>query len=84
MAISKEQFERFDSMLSALEADMGALSDWEKGFIGDQIKRVREYRENVFLSPKQLAVIKKIYDATIGDEAEDEVSEADQKDEIPF
>lgn len=84
MTISTEQFERLDLMLSALKADMGALSDWERGFIGDQIKRVDEYRENVFMSPKQMAAIKKIYDAVVGDEAEDEPEEESDENEIPF
>lgn len=84
MTISKEQFEKLDAMLSDLEADMGALSDWEKGFIGDQIKRVAEYRENVFMSPKQLATIKKIYDAVIGDEEEDDPDDESDENQIPF
>lgn len=76
-----EDFERLKSQLSKLEADMGALNDWERGFIQDQIDRVRKYRENTFISPKQLAVIKKIYDAVVGDEEKQEVVEDD---DIPF
>lgn len=79
MTISTEQAERLDTMLSALEADMGALSDWEKGFIGDQVKRFREYRENMYLSLKQFAKIKAIYDATIGLEAENTLEDDDEE-----
>ena len=83
--LSTSDFEKLDDMLSKLKADMAALNDWEKGFISDQISRVEKYRESVFMSPKQMATIKKIYDAVIGDEeATDDEPEEDDQDELPF
>lgn len=83
MAISEEYAEKLDTMLSALEADTGALNEWEQGFIADQRKRLTQYGKEIFLSPKQQAKIKAIYDAVIGDsEADDEGLGID--DEIPF
>lgn len=72
MAISEEYAERLDTMLSALEADIGACNEWEQTFIADQRKRLTTYGKEIFLSPKQQAKIKAIYDAVIGDETEDE------------
>ena len=43
-----------------LQAMEFAANEWERTFIGDQITKVGQYKENAFLSPKQLAVVKKI------------------------
>lgn len=77
MAISEEYAEKLDAMLSALEADTGAMNPWEQGFIADQRNRLTQYGKEMFLSPKQQAVIKKIYNAVIGDEPEDEIDDRD-------
>lgn len=84
MAISEEYAEKLDVMLSALEADPGAMSQWEQGFIADQRKRLTQYGKEMFLSPKQQAVIKKIYNAIIRDEPEEEDDQEPEENEIPF
>lgn len=82
MSLNDEQYEKIDLMLSALEADPGALNDWEKNFIADQVKRFRQYGKEMYLSPKQSATIKKIYDAVVGDEPQ--AGPEDLDDGLPF
>lgn len=41
------------------------LNDWEKGFVGDQIKRYEEYGSDIRLSPKQWEMMRKIEDVLV-------------------
>jgi hypothetical protein len=58
-------------LLDGLEAHMSALSTWEKGFVQDQIKRFDEHGAKVFMSPKQWAVLDKIYKEKVDDRGTD-------------
>lgn len=83
MSLSAEENERLTDMLSALSENLGPLSEWETGFVKDQIERHKKYGAGIFMSAKQWVVLKKIYDAVIGDEEEgDPLQEID--DELPF
>lgn len=61
MSLTEDEDEKLQHMLGLLEENIKLLSEWEQGFIRDQIKRYEEYRANIRVSPKQWAVINRIY-----------------------
>jgi len=83
MALSDTQNEKLGDMLAALEAEMGALNDWETKFVRDQLERHAKYGADVFMSPKQWSALQKIYDAVIGPDPKDVVDQIED-DEVPF
>lgn len=56
--------------LGAIEAEMGKLSDWERGFIKNQLDRHAQYGADTRVSPKQWAVINRVYEKLTGDQGE--------------
>lgn len=62
MPLTEEQEERLSLLLSELEANRKSLSDWERGFLDDQSKRFDQYGAKVFMSPKQFAVLERMYE----------------------
>lgn len=72
MALSPEENERLADMLERLRPEVPRLkNDWQKSFIKDQIERHAKYGADMFLSAKQWAKIKEIYNETIGDQEEE-------------
>ena len=58
--MSSDEVEYLERLFAAIEHDDGPLSDWERGFMGDQRKRWETYGERMQLSPKQWNVIFRI------------------------
>jgi hypothetical protein len=42
--------------------DCDELTDWERGFMDDQIKRYEEYKERTRFSDKQMNIINRVYE----------------------
>lgn len=62
MNLSLELEEKLRFTLDTLIEHRKDLSEWEQGFLDDQIKRFDEYGARINLSPKQWAVINRMYD----------------------
>lgn len=60
MALSERENDWVESLLQAVAADSGELSDWEKSFMGDQQSRYEQYGAEMFISPKQWGVLRRI------------------------
>ncbi len=71
MSLTAEEFETLTDMLNAIEAEMGALNQWEQGFIKDQLARVEKYGANIHMSPKQWNAVKKIHFGLTGSDGQD-------------
>lgn len=63
MNLSLELDEKLSFMLSTIGEHRKDLSEWEQGFFDDQIRRYDEYGAKINLSPKQWAVLNRMYDA---------------------
>ncbi len=97
MPLSEERFNEIREMLSVIEPELKHLSDWQKGFIRDQITRLDQYGQDTFMSDKQITQIRKAYrDVTGSNYGEEEPPLAEPEstrsrrpriepdDEIPF
>ena len=62
MNLSLELDEKLQFMLSTIGESRKDLTDWERGFFDDQEKRYAEYGARISLSPKQWAVLNRMYD----------------------
>jgi len=62
MNLSLELDEKLSFMLSTIGENRKMLTEWETGFFDDQVKRYEEYGANINLSPKQWAVLNRMYD----------------------
>lgn len=79
MAITAEQLSELNDILTDISGEEGKLSDWERGFVSDQLTRVEKYGQSIFLSPKQWAVLRRIHASVAGDpNVRDEAPEPDQ------
>lgn len=73
MTLTAEENQNLEDMLATIEAEMGALSEWERNFIKDQLERHAKYGADMRLSPKQWGVIRRVYaNVTGGGSGEDE------------
>lgn len=61
MPLSSEQEEKLNTFFQELEG-APRLNDWEKGFLKDQVERYKQYGAGMNLSPKQWAVLNKMYE----------------------
>lgn len=83
MAITSEQLSELNDLLTAISGEEGKLSEWERGFVSDQLNRVEKYGQNIYMSPKQWAALRRIHKSVVGDPFErDEAPDMD--DEVPF
>ena len=57
MTLSEDLEEKFRHAIHTLDDHKNLLSEWERTFLADQLKRYDEYGSNVRLSPKQWAII---------------------------
>lgn len=62
MNLSLELDEKLRFMLETIGESRKDLSEWEQGFYDDQAKRYDEYGARINLSPKQWAVLNRMYD----------------------
>lgn len=61
MPLTLEQEEKLSFYISEIETNLKVLNDWEKTFYQDQAKRYDEHGSKINISPKQWAVLEKIY-----------------------
>lgn len=61
MALNNEQVEFLEFAFPIIEEQMEALSDWEQGFMEDQIKRYAKYQADTSFSAKQWSVIERVW-----------------------
>lgn len=66
MALSMDEDAQLTQLLGDLEPEMGGMSQWAQGFLKDQIERHRKYGTEIFMSPKQWAMIRKLHDEHVG------------------
>lgn len=68
MALNDNEYEAMKTMVEALEPelDSGILTEWQEGFIRDQIDRFRQYERGMYCSVKQWEQIKKAYKEATG------------------
>lgn len=62
MNLTLDQEEKLRFMLADISENMKELTNWERDFMQDQIKRYDGHGAKMFLSGKQWAVIQKIYE----------------------
>lgn len=62
MTITDEQEEKLLHMFSVIEENRKELTKWESDFFGDQVKRHEEFGTKISFSPKQMAVLDKIFE----------------------
>lgn len=62
MSLTQEEEERLHNLLQTLEGCTKALSDWERNFLADQSNRYQQYGSKIFMSPKQWAVLQRMYE----------------------
>ena len=65
MALSKDEHDLLVDCLSFVENESDKLNDFEKSFLTNQQERYDEYGENIKLSPKQIAVLEKVYNKVV-------------------
>lgn len=61
MALTAEQVEFFEHAVPVFEAEMEQLTEWERKFIADQIRRFREYGYDTHMSPKQWDIVERVW-----------------------
>ncbi len=61
MPLSHEQEEKLNAIFNEVEGASN-LTAWERTFLKDQIDRYKEYGAGINLSPKQWAVLNKLYE----------------------
>lgn len=62
MALTDDQEQRLADILDTLMAARSKLSQWEQGFLDDQVKRYDQYKSAITLSPKQWGVLDRMLD----------------------
>lgn len=62
MNLTLDQEEKLRFMIADISENLKELSNWERDFMNDQIKRYDEYGATMRLSPKQFAIIERIYE----------------------
>ena len=65
MSLTSEEEDRLIHLLSSLEDNLKLLSEWERGFVQDHVKRYEQYKSGIRLSPKQWGVLQRVYDEKI-------------------
>jgi len=61
MSLTDEQEEKFLFWIDEIKNNLSRLNDWERGFIKDQLERYEKYKSGISMSPKQWAVMEKMY-----------------------
>lgn len=92
MALSDDQYTELQGILQALEPNLDKVYPAGRGFIADQIEREKKYGQDMFMSPKQWAWIRKLNDEfgakppmqgrTAGKMMDEELD--DDPDSVPF
>lgn len=61
MSLTLEQEEKVRFTLDTIAEHRAQLNDWERGFFDDQVKRFEEFGARMTLTPKQWAILDKMY-----------------------
>ena len=62
MPLTEAEEEKLNDFLVEFEENRKFLSDWERAFLDDQIKRYADFKSKMSLSPKQWAVLNRMYE----------------------
>jgi len=62
MPLTDEEEQKLREYMITLADRRTKLSEWEAGFFADQEKRYKEYGARMYLSPKQWAVLNRMYE----------------------
>ncbi len=62
MALSDKEYTELQSILQALEPALDRVYPAGRGFVADQIEREKKYGQDMFMSPKQFAWLRKLND----------------------
>lgn len=62
MTLTIEQEEKLRTYMATIAERRKSLSDWESSFFSDQEKRYEQYGSRIHLSPKQWAVLDRMYE----------------------
>ena len=62
MNLTLDQEEKLHHLMEEIAASRSKLNKWEAGFFEDQEKRYAEHGSQIFLSPKQWAVLNSLYE----------------------
>lgn len=60
--MTDEEEQKLRTYIQTISDARAKLSDWERNFFADQEKRYAEYGAKVFMSPKQWAVLDRVYE----------------------
>lgn len=60
VVLSQEDFEEVQKTILEAFENQDALSDWERAFVEDNVKRLEKYGARTLFSDKQLAAIDRI------------------------
>lgn len=66
MALNNDEFNMVVEVLEEFESDPSQFNDWEKTFLTSMKPRMEKYKQNTFMSDKQLASITKMYEKIMG------------------
>lgn len=62
MPLTDDQYTELQGILQALEPNLASVYQSGQGFIRDQIEREAKYGQDMFMSPKQWAWLRKLND----------------------
>lgn len=60
MALSDRTVEWLEGFFTDYQSNRNRVSDWERGFMDDQVKRFEQYEAETRFSPKQWQVINRV------------------------
>lgn len=91
MALTKTESDWMEGLINAYDGNEGMVSDWARGFMKDQVERWTKYGKDMFLSPKQWAVLQRTAESIgyegpslSGGEEDYGVRDERENGEIPF
>jgi hypothetical protein len=62
MSLSENESDYLQRVLDAYNEDRKKCSEWERGFMDDQVKRWEEHGSGIRMSPKQWTIIGRVAD----------------------
>lgn len=66
MAIDADQRLKLEIIFEGARENPSALNDFETGFVSSNEERFNTYHDGMNVSPKQWAILDKIYDKVVG------------------
>lgn len=89
MSLSDDDYTELQAILQSLEPELPKLYSAAQGFVRDQIEREKQYGQDMRVSPKQFAWLRKLNDefgstVKVAKPMTDDEARDDLDDEIPF